>query len=179
MEPILPRPKSIAAVSTGGSFAEKMEAAAAIRFDGVEILETDLLTFRGSPQDGRHNAESLGSAITCFQPFSDRVSMSETQRARGTDRAECKFEVMRHLGADLLLVCGNAFTATTDAPAGDSSYSYRKFDHQMLVRNLAASEKDGVADTWDDVGAKVVLPKNPAETDAVLCTQDEIGCTMR
>ena len=34
-------------------------------------------------------------------------------------------------------------------PAGNASYSYRKCDHQMLVRNLAVSVKDKITDKWD------------------------------
>ena len=94
MQLIAPLPKSIATVSLSGTLAEKMEAAAAIGFDGVEIFENDLLTFEGSPADIRYLAESLGLTITCFQPFRDFEAMPEPQRARNMDRAERKFDVM-------------------------------------------------------------------------------------
>lgn len=109
-----PLPKSIATVSLSGTLAEKMEAAAAIGFDGVEIFENDLLTFEGSPQDIRYLADSLGLTITCFQPFRDFESMPEPQRARNLDRAERKFDVMQQLGADLLLVCSNVSPGSID-----------------------------------------------------------------
>jgi 4-hydroxyphenylpyruvate dioxygenase len=109
-----PLPKSIATVSISGTLAEKMEAAAAIGFDGVEIFENDLLTFEGSPADVRYLAESLGLTITCFQPFRDFEAMPEPQRARNMDRAERKFDVMQQLGADLLLVCSNVSPASVD-----------------------------------------------------------------
>jgi 4-hydroxyphenylpyruvate dioxygenase len=114
---IAPLPKSIATVSISGTLAEKMEAAAAIGFDGVEILENDLLTFEGSPTDVRYLAESLGLSITCFQPFRDFESMPEPQRARNMDRAERKFDVMQQLGATLLLVCSNVSPASIDDDA--------------------------------------------------------------
>jgi 4-hydroxyphenylpyruvate dioxygenase len=110
-------PKSIATVSISGTLAEKMEAAAAIGFDGVEIFENDLLTFEGSPEDVRYLAESLGLTITCFQPFRDFESMPEPQRARNMDRAERKFDVMQQLGAELLLVCSNVSPASVDDDA--------------------------------------------------------------
>lgn len=100
-------PKSIATVSISGALPEKLEAAAAIGFDGVEIFENDLLTFEGSPQDIRYLTESLGLSITCFQPFRDFEAMPEPQRSRNMDRAERKFDVMQQLGAKLLLVCSN------------------------------------------------------------------------
>ena len=46
-------PKSIATVSLSGSLPEKLDAAATIGFDGVEIFENDLLTWEGSPADVR------------------------------------------------------------------------------------------------------------------------------
>jgi 4-hydroxyphenylpyruvate dioxygenase len=114
---IAPLPKSIATVSISGTLAEKMEAAAAIGFDGVEIFENDLLTFEGSPADVRYLADSLGLKITCFQPFRDFESMPEPQRARNMDRAERKFDVMQQLGAELLLVCSNISSASIDDDA--------------------------------------------------------------
>jgi 4-hydroxyphenylpyruvate dioxygenase len=114
---IPPLPKSIATVSISGTLAEKLEAAAAIGFDGVEIFENDLLTFEGTPKDVRYLAESLGLTITCFQPFRDFESMPEPQRARNMDRAERKFDVMQQLGAELLLVCSNVSPAAIDDDA--------------------------------------------------------------
>ena len=107
-------PKSIATVSLSGTLAEKMEAAAAIGFDGVEIFENDLLTFEGSPAEVRYLAESLGLTITCFQPFRDFEAMPQARRERNLDRAERKFDVMQQLGAALLLVCSNVSEASID-----------------------------------------------------------------
>ncbi|WP_428493090.1 bifunctional sugar phosphate isomerase/epimerase/4-hydroxyphenylpyruvate dioxygenase family protein [Rhodopila sp.] len=114
-------PKSIATVSLSGTLAEKMEAAAAIGFDGVEIFENDLLTFEGSPADVRYLAESLGLTITCFQPFRDFEAMPQPQRERNMDRAERKFDVMAQLGAELLLVCSNVSAASVDDDEGASA----------------------------------------------------------
>ena len=63
-------------------------------------------------------------------------------------------------------------------PAGNTSYSYRKFDHQMLVRNLAVSVKDKITDKWDYFDVKATLPENPADLDKVFGTAEEIGCKM-
>jgi branched-chain amino acid transport system substrate-binding protein len=63
-------------------------------------------------------------------------------------------------------------------PAGKSSYSYRKFDHQMLVRNLAVSVKDKITDKWDYFDVKATLPENVADLDKVFGTPEEIGCKM-
>ena len=110
-------PKSIATVSLSGTLPEKLDAAAAIGFDGVEMFENDLLTFDGSPADVRAIAEGLGLAITIFQPFRDFEAMPEPQRTRNMDRAERKFDVMQALGTDLVLVCSNVHPAALDDDA--------------------------------------------------------------
>jgi branched-chain amino acid transport system substrate-binding protein len=63
-------------------------------------------------------------------------------------------------------------------PAGASSYSYRKFDHQMLVRNLAVAVKPKITDKWDYFDVKAILPENPADLDKVFGTPEEVGCKM-
>ncbi len=107
-------PKSIATVSLSGTLPEKLEAAASIGFDGIEIFENDLLTFDGSPEDVRAIAGGLGLAITIFQPFRDFEAMPDPQRTRNLDRAERKFDVMQALGTDLVLVCSNTHAAAID-----------------------------------------------------------------
>lgn len=62
--------------------------------------------------------------------------------------------------------------------AGSTAYAYRRFDHQMLVRNLAVSVKDKITDQWDYFDVKATLPENPADIDQVFGTQEEIGCKM-
>jgi 4-hydroxyphenylpyruvate dioxygenase len=110
-------PKCIATVALSGTLPDKLEAAAAIGFDGVEIMEADLLSFDGSPADVRRICEGLGLAIYLYQPFRDFEAMPEPQRTRNLDRAERKFDVMEALGTDLTLVCSNTQAATIDDDA--------------------------------------------------------------
>ena len=111
------RLRSIATVCLSGTLPDKLEAAAAVGFDGVEIFENDLLTFPGSPADVRSMAEGLGLSIDLFQPFRDFEAMPGPQRARNLDRAERKFDVMQQLGAELILVCSNVQPAALPDPA--------------------------------------------------------------
>lgn len=114
----MPRhPLCIATVSLSGTLPEKLEAAASVGFDGIELMESDLLTFNGSPSDIRQIAEGLGLAISIFQPFRDFEAMPEPQRTRNFDRAERKFDVMQELGTDLVLVCSNTQAAAIDDDA--------------------------------------------------------------
>ncbi|MBN8929668.1 MAG: ABC transporter substrate-binding protein [Rhodospirillales bacterium 69-11] len=59
-----------------------------------------------------------------------------------------------------------------------SDYRYRKFDHQMLIPNLAVSVKDKITDKWDYFDVKATLPENPADIDKVYGTEEEVGCKM-
>jgi branched-chain amino acid transport system substrate-binding protein len=62
--------------------------------------------------------------------------------------------------------------------AGRSSYSYRRFDHQMLVRNLAVTVKDKITDKWDYFDVKATLPENVADLDEVFGAEAESSCRM-
>jgi 4-hydroxyphenylpyruvate dioxygenase len=104
-------------VSLSGTLTEKLEAAAAVGFDGVEIFENDLLNFDGSPADVRRICDGLGLRIDIYQPFRDFEAMPESQRQRNVDRAERKFDVMQALGTDLVLTCSNCLPNSVDDDA--------------------------------------------------------------
>jgi 4-hydroxyphenylpyruvate dioxygenase len=99
--------RSIATVSLSGTLEQKLAAVAAAGFQGVEIFETDLITFPGPPRAVAALAADLGLTITLFQPFRDLEAMPELQRTRAFERMERKFDVMAELGAPLVLLCSN------------------------------------------------------------------------
>ncbi|MDE1166819.1 MAG: bifunctional sugar phosphate isomerase/epimerase/4-hydroxyphenylpyruvate dioxygenase family protein [Pseudomonas sp.] len=99
--------RSIATVSLSGTLPEKLEAAAAAGFDGVEIFENDLLYYDGSPREIRQMCADLGIEITLFQPFRDFEGCRRDFLKRNVERAERKFDLMQELGTDLVLVCSN------------------------------------------------------------------------
>src|SRR5947207_9166231 len=114
--------RSIATVSLGGTLVEKLQAIAAAGFDGVEIFENDLLYFDGSPSEVKAICADLGLRILLFQPFRDFEAAPRARMQRNFDRAELKFDVMEHLGADLMLVCSNVAPDTIgddECAAGD------------------------------------------------------------
>src|ERR1700722_15531851 len=106
--------RSIATVSLSGTLPEKLEAAAAARFDAVEIFENDLLFFDGSAKGVRHLASALGLEICLFQPFRDFEGVPDDLFRRNLDRIERKFDLMEELGTSLLLVCSNVAQSTID-----------------------------------------------------------------
>ena len=98
---------SIATVCLSGGLSEKLDAIAGAGFRGVEIFESDLLSYNGTPADVAKEIADLGLKAITFQPFRDFEGMPEPQRARTFDRAERKFDLMQEIGCDLLMVCSN------------------------------------------------------------------------
>jgi 4-hydroxyphenylpyruvate dioxygenase len=103
---------SIATVSLSGALDEKLRAIAAAGFDEVEIFEADLLSFNGSPRDVGQMCRDLGLTICAFQPFRDFEGMREPQRSRNFARAARKFDLMKELQTDLMLICSNISPAS-------------------------------------------------------------------
>ncbi|ROO87188.1 4-hydroxyphenylpyruvate dioxygenase [Actinocorallia herbida] len=106
--------KSIATVSLSGSLTEKLSAASAAGFDGIELFENDLLASPLSPKDIRLLAEDLGLRIELYQPFRDAEALPADAFARVLRRAEQKFAVMEQLGAPMLLVCSTVSAQAVD-----------------------------------------------------------------
>ncbi|MFD5232640.1 bifunctional sugar phosphate isomerase/epimerase/4-hydroxyphenylpyruvate dioxygenase family protein [Streptomyces qaidamensis] len=108
---------SIATVSLSGSLTEKLDAAARAGFDGVEIFENDLLASPLTPEDVRARCADLGLRIDLYQPMRDIEAVPETEFARNLRRARHKFELMRRLGADTVLVCSSVSPQAVDDDA--------------------------------------------------------------
>lgn len=97
----------IATVSLSGTLEEKLKAAAAAGFDGVEIFENDLIASPLRPRAVRAIMDDLGLACMLYQPFRDFEGMPGALRQKALDRAEAKFDLMGQLGADRILLCSN------------------------------------------------------------------------
>lgn len=107
---------SIATVCLSGGLVEKLHACAAAGFDGVEIMDSDLIAAYESPEEIRALCARLGLRIDLFQPFRDFEGVDESTLAENLHRAKAKFEVMNRLGANMMLLCSNVATATVAAP---------------------------------------------------------------
>ncbi|MFJ8714168.1 bifunctional sugar phosphate isomerase/epimerase/4-hydroxyphenylpyruvate dioxygenase family protein [Streptomyces violaceus] len=128
---------SIATVSLSGSLTGKLDAAARAGFDGVEIFENDLLASPLTPEDIRARCADLGLTIDLFQPMRDIEAVPEAEFARNLRRARHKFELMRRLGADTVLVCSSVSPQAMDDDA------------------LAAEQLSRLADLARESGVKV------------------------
>ncbi|MET7575607.1 TIM barrel protein [Streptomyces sp. NPDC005492] len=128
---------SIATVSLSGSLTEKLTAASRAGFDGVEIFENDLLACPLAPEEIRARCADLGLTIDLYQPMRDIEAVPEAEFARNLRRARHKFELMRRLGTDTVLVC--------------SSVSPRAQDDDAL----AAAQLSELADVAQEFGVRV------------------------
>ncbi|MDA0184794.1 TIM barrel protein [Solirubrobacter phytolaccae] len=95
--------RSIATVCLSGTLDEKLQAASAAGFDGVELFEADLINSPLAPTAVRELADELGLSIDLYQPFRDFEAVAHPDFRR----AEAKFDVMEALGAPTMLVCSN------------------------------------------------------------------------
>jgi 4-hydroxyphenylpyruvate dioxygenase len=98
---------AIATVCLSGTLEDKLAAAAAAGFDGVEVFEPDLVASPLSPGEVRVRCADLGLTIELYQPFRDPDSTDADRFAASLRRAERKFDVMTALGVDTVLVCSS------------------------------------------------------------------------
>lgn len=129
--------RGIATVCLSGLLQDKLAAAAAAGFTGVEVFENDLVTSTLSPAAVRERAADLGLAIDLYQPFRDFEAVPADLLARNLRRAEAKLDVMAELGTDTVLVC--------------SSVSPHSFDDD----DLAAEQLHGLAERAGARGMRV------------------------
>ncbi|MGX1472154.1 UNVERIFIED_CONTAM: 4-hydroxyphenylpyruvate dioxygenase [Streptomyces canus] len=129
--------KSIATVCLSGTLTEKLTAASRAGFDGVEIFENDLLASPLAPEEIAARTADLGLGIDLYQPMRDIEAVPEEIFARNLRRARHKFELMRRLGADTVLVCSSIAPQAVDDDA------------------LAAEQLSRLADLAQEFGIRV------------------------
>ena len=105
--------RSIATVCLSGTLEDKLEAAAAAGFDGIELFEPDLIASPLQPEQIRERLAELRLTLDLYQPFREFEAVPEPDFAR----AEAKFALMQELGAELLLVCSNVSPDAIDDDA--------------------------------------------------------------
>ena len=105
---------AIATVCISGTLEDKLAAAAAAGFDGVEIFEPDFVASPSSATQIRERCADLGLTIDLYQPFRDFDSTEPERVAANLRRAERKFDVMEALGTDLILVCSSVSPDAVD-----------------------------------------------------------------
>jgi 4-hydroxyphenylpyruvate dioxygenase len=110
-----PEPRTaIATVCLSGTLDDKLAAAAAAGFDGVELFENDLLVSPSSPAEIRRRCADLGLSIDLYQPFRDFEAVPPDLHAANLRRARHKLDVMAALDTDTVLVCSSVSPHAVD-----------------------------------------------------------------
>ncbi len=104
----------IATACLSGTLEDKLAAAAAAGFGGVEICEDDLIMSPWSPGRVRDECAALGLAIDLYQPFRDFEAVPAEVFAANLRRASRKFDLMEELGTATLLVCSSESSVAID-----------------------------------------------------------------
>jgi 4-hydroxyphenylpyruvate dioxygenase len=110
----VPRRRSIATVCLSGSLEDRLDAAAAAGFGGVEIFENDLIASASSVADIRSRAAGLGLSIELYQPFRDAEGAPPDRFRSVLRRMTAKLDLAAELGAPMLLVCSSVAPDTID-----------------------------------------------------------------
>jgi 4-hydroxyphenylpyruvate dioxygenase len=157
--------RSIATVCLSGTLDDKLTAAAAAGFDGIELFENDLLVSPMSPAEVRKRCADLGLSIDLYQPFRDLDSMADDRFAKNLDRAGRKFDVMAALGVDTVLVCSSVAADAVDdddrVAAQLSALAGRAGERGMRIAYEALAWGRHVS-TWDRSWRIVQRADHPA-----------------
>lgn len=108
---------SIATITLSGNLREKLEAAAAAGFDAVELFDTDLIQYSGTPKEVRLIAEDLGLKILALQPFRDIEGLPKDRKKQKFIHMQSRFEMMHELGTDRILCCSSVSPHATNDSA--------------------------------------------------------------
>jgi sugar phosphate isomerase/epimerase/4-hydroxyphenylpyruvate dioxygenase-like putative hemolysin len=105
---------AIATVCLSGTLEDKLSAAAAARFQGIELFGSDLIASSWSPRRVRQECARRGLSIDLYQPFRDFEAVAPDVFAANLRRAERTFDVLEELGAGMLLVCSSVSADAVD-----------------------------------------------------------------
>ena len=97
---------SISTVCLSGTLEDKLRAAAAAGFAGVEMLEYDLVMSPWSPGRLAEEAAGLGLSVEVYQPFHVETVPPDLFGA-SLRHAERKFDLLTELGARVLVCCSS------------------------------------------------------------------------
>ncbi|MCW6003334.1 TIM barrel protein [Micromonospora sp. CPCC 205371] len=105
---------AIATVCLSGTLEDKLSAAAAARFQSIELFDSDLIGSSWSPRRVRQECARRGLSIDLYQPFRDFEAVAPDVFAANLRRAERTLDVLEELGATTLLVCSSVSADAVD-----------------------------------------------------------------
>lgn len=106
--------RGISSLSFSGPLPDKIEAAAAAGFDGIEIFREDLVYSDGTPAEVARFVADSGLEILSLQSLRDFEASPEKYRDWNVKRAARFLDLAAVIGAPLLVVCANTRADTVD-----------------------------------------------------------------
>ena len=146
----------IATVCLSGTLEDKLAAAAAARFQSVELFERDLVASPWSPARVRQECDRRGLSIDLYQPFRDFEAVPPDVFAANLRRAGRVFDVLEQLGATTLLV--------TSSVSKSRNGWYRSMERPRSAHRERSSAADHGEATKS--GSKISTPSKPASLAA-------------
>ncbi len=110
----VPHRHSIATVALGGTLGEKLAAASAAGFDGIELFEPDLIAAPLAPEEVRRRLADLGLVCELYQPLRDIAGVPPELFPRKLRLVQAKFDLMQRLGARMALLCSTVSPHAVD-----------------------------------------------------------------
>jgi 4-hydroxyphenylpyruvate dioxygenase len=139
--------RAIATASMVGTLREKLEAAAAARFEAVELSESDFIAFRGTAREARRIAEDLGVAFDLYKPSLDFEAVPAEQFEHNLERAERNLDLLESLGVPTLGLTANSSPAALADPALAAEHLHALAD-RAARRNLRVAFGASPTSRW-------------------------------
>jgi 4-hydroxyphenylpyruvate dioxygenase len=159
------RRHSIATVCLSGLLEDKLAAAAAAGFDGVEIFVPDLLASPERPAEVAARCADLGLGIELHQPIRDVEGLPPEAFAAALRRVDHAFSVMEQLGVVTALVCSSVAPDGIDddelTAAQLRTVAERAADRGLRIAYEALAWGRHVS-TWDHSWRVVAAADHPA-----------------
>lgn len=154
---------AISTVCLSGTLEDKLRAAAAAGFHGVEILENDLVMSSWSPRRARHEAAALGLSIEVYQPFHVEAVPTGMFEA-SLRRADRKLDVLAELGAETMLACSasSPHGIDDDDLAAEQLHALADCAERRGLRIAYEAVPWGRVNTQDHAWRVVQLAEHPA-----------------
>lgn len=108
--------RGISSLSFSGPLPDKIEAAAAAGYDGIEIFREDLVYCDATPAEVARFAAESGLQVISLQSLRDFEASPEKNRDWNVKRAARFLDLAAGVGAPLLVVCANTRADTVDDP---------------------------------------------------------------
>ena len=148
---------SIATVCLSGGLSEKLQSIAAAGFRGVEIFESDLLSYNGTPADVAREMSDLGLRAITFQPFRDFEGMrNQTPLVPGQSAFDVTvYIVLNYYGSRL----GRAYAETGDDEADEKTTieNILSGQHSHPIRVIAFNTAEGWSrDVTEDIANAIL-----------------------